>query len=236
MNFTKILIIMSLFSLFTSCTNVYKIEDDKVYFISWNEAHGTTKHLINADSKTFKSLKNYFGKDKNKVFYKSTTLKNADPATFKILSKRYAIDKNQAYYYGKIIPLKNTSKFKILNNKFYATDGIDFYYNGSPLAVCSVDNFKILHQGLHYSWSTDKCFYYVNGYKVKSKNYTKMHIYKNTAYSKDNEFVYSLDHKFNYKDGIKVFDIDVPSFNVDKEGKTSDKNGYFTFYERSKNK
>ncbi len=95
-----------------------------------------------------------------------------------------------------------------------------------PLETCSVENFEIIYSDASYSISKDGCFYYIGQYKVPSNSYESIIYYEKTSYFKDDNFVYQRNKKYNYDGkGIKLFDIDIATFSVDKYGNPFDKNG-----------
>lgn len=91
----------------TSCKRGYKVEDDKVYYESWNEGSGQNKKIIEkADTKTFQELNLKsdadfdFGKDKNHLFINGVLINNIDPNTFKYIGNYIFRDKDSAYFFG----------------------------------------------------------------------------------------------------------------------------------------
>lgn len=179
------------------------------------------------------SHKNSVAKDEKYAFFNGKIKENSDAKSFKIINEQYAVDKNQAYVYDDIIPTKHAHNFKLLKG-FYATDGVDIYYGEHALNVCSTSNFRVLHQGKFnmYPWSTDGCFYYIHSNKIPSTHYDDMVIYEDSEFSKDNNFVYDKKGKINYKNDVKLFDVDVASFSVDKYGNAHDKDGYYDYERR----
>lgn len=107
MTIRQAIIIILTFSVLSSCRRGYKIENDKVFFESWNEGNGQKKRLIEqADAKTFQKL-NFdcgcdfeFGKDKNHLFIDGELIKNIDPKTFKFIGNYIFRDKDSAYFFG----------------------------------------------------------------------------------------------------------------------------------------
>ena len=57
-------------SILTSCKG-HEIDGDKVYYVSWNEAQGKVKYIIQgADAETFEELEHSeYAVDKNYVYY-----------------------------------------------------------------------------------------------------------------------------------------------------------------------
>jgi hypothetical protein len=90
---------------FTSCERGYVIEDDKVFFTSWNAANGDLKYeVIGSDAASFETIEHggngLFGKDKNYVYHESTIIQNVDPKTFEEIGNYYFRTKDSIYYFG----------------------------------------------------------------------------------------------------------------------------------------
>lgn len=228
----KILMIMGLFFFFFGCKD-YVVKDHKVYYKTWNENHGTRLQLVdNVDVASFKSIKKGYGKDKDHLFYNGKLIENSDPASLKILKQGYATDKNQAYYYGR--PFSSDTDIVFLKKPYVKTSK-NIFYKGKLLENCNPQTFKILHQSKFEidNWATDGRYYFFNNYRIPSENYDDFVYFENSRYSKDKEFVFDGDGRMNYKDGVKIFDIDVASFGVKENGDYFDKDGVFTYYERT---
>lgn len=224
-------------SFLTSCTKQYITKEDKLYFKTWNEAHGRQLHLVEkVDINSFKELKKGYGKDHNHIFYNGQLIKNSDPKSFEFLKNGYAVDKHLGYYYGK--PFASNKTLKTIE-KPYAVDDKKVFFKGQLLADCNPKTFKILYQNNLHNWATDGHFYYYGKFKIPSKNYQDVVYFKNSKLSKDKEYVYILDRLFNYNDikgsfSYKVFEVDVATFGINENGDYFDKDGVFTPYERKK--
>ncbi|WP_421796139.1 DKNYY domain-containing protein [Haliscomenobacter sp.] len=91
----------------------YQIEDNQVVFY-----HGfpASRQVIGqADPKSFKSIKDEYGKDKNHVFYYGKIIPQADPASFKHLAGAYSKDKNYGFTRDEIIS-HDGAHFEIVPN------------------------------------------------------------------------------------------------------------------------
>jgi hypothetical protein len=224
----------AVFKLFTAvgCLSIqcklYKIQDNQVFYMHDTQAHS----IKNIDINTFEELKYGYAKDKDNVIYHGNVLPIYDVDNFKIIDSNFSIDKNKAYFLG--VGFKIEGSFKILNG-IYASDGKNIYYGDKNLSVCSVENFVIFHKedADIYSWATDGCHYYINGNMVQSSDYENIIIFKNSDYAKDSEFAYKSGEKMNYKDGVKFFDVDIKSFDVNKYGDEFDKYGEFDYERRN---
>jgi len=216
------------------CSTGYEKEGNAVYYKYWNEGSGSHKERLNADSKTFKVLKDdKYAKDDKSVFYEGELIEDADAASFETLGEWYAKDKYRGYYGKSPIKSSDGKRFKVIDS-YYSTDGKDIFYDTLPLHVCSTKDFRIVYnEDGPYKWTTDGCFYYYMNFKVPSNDYVSMKVYKNSGgLSKDKKWVYFLDHKLNYDiDGKKVVDtIDAESFEVTNFLECRDKFGCFNPY------
>src|SRR5205085_1593115 len=111
----------------TGCSTGYDVEEDGVYYKSWNEGSGSHKRLIDADPKTFKVLKyDSYGKDKYTVFYEGQLIKDADAATFETLDDFHAKDKYTGYRGNSRVRSSNGPTFKVIDS-WYSTDGKDIF-------------------------------------------------------------------------------------------------------------
>ncbi len=226
-----LLMVMSLLS----CTH-YEIKNDGVYYKSWNESQGKSSYLIpEADQNTFEVLSDkLYGKDKNFVFFEGHEIPGADPLTFKLLEEMYAVDKNRAFLAGDSIANSNSDGFELISD-FYSKDKKDVYYGTKPLNVCSIKNFKLVYKDemSYYTWSTDGCYYYVNNFKIPSKDYKNVKLFKESAgLAMDSKNVYHLGRNiiFNEK-GERILDtIDIASFQVTDYISCNDKFGCINVY------
>jgi len=107
MTIKRVIILLVVFSVLTSCRRGYKIEGDNVYYEHWNEGSGQNKDLIDsADPKTFQKLKFdcdcdfEFGKDKNHLYIDGKPIRNIDPNSFKFIGNYVFRDNDSAYYFG----------------------------------------------------------------------------------------------------------------------------------------
>ncbi len=89
------------------CSHGYKIEDNRVYYVHWNEARGKGSQLLpQADASTFESLdfncdcSFEFGKDKDHLYIDGQLIENIDPNTFRFIGNYIFADKDSAYFFG----------------------------------------------------------------------------------------------------------------------------------------
>lgn len=239
----KNIIIISIITLLSISCATYDVRDDGVYYIDWNEGRGKGELFMkDADPKTFKPLKNNnYGKDKNLVFYKGNIILGADPTSFKLVKDGYAIDRDRAYYYGDSISNSNSSEFKIIDS-YYSKDNKNVYYTTEPLNVCSVKDFNFVYKDNSESdwerWTTDGCHYYIKNYKVPSKDYKNIKLYKGSAgISSDKNYVYYYDRNIYYnKEGDRILDtIDINTFKVTDYINCEDKFGCINVFHGREN-
>lgn len=208
-----------LLSVLTSCTG-YIVENDGVYYKSWDEGAGFSKRLLkDLDPKTFEILENNdYCKDAKFVYHEWNPINGADPNTFKLLNAPYSVDKNRAYYGEDSIESSSSKDFQIIDD-YYSSDCKDIYYKNKPLHVCNTKNFKIFppsNEGEDYHrWATDGCYYYFMNSKIPSEDYKDV-VLLGEGFAKDNKWVYFFDRKLNFdKEGNRILDtVDLNSFTV----------------------
>ncbi len=205
--------------LLSSCVGYVK-KDGVVYYRDCNEANVCSERKIDADAKTFETLKDGFARDKSRVFKNGDVIEGADAETFTVMKFPFAKDKNHAYYCGKVIKSSTGQNFEIINDD-YSKNDIDVFYRTNPLNVCSVKEFRRLfkeeEEPVCNYWSTDGCNYYFQQYKIPSDDYINVQLLKETAgYAKDKNWIYRCDRKLNINpDGEKILDtVDVATFST----------------------
>lgn len=228
----KNLVILILLS-FYSCGSEYEKRDNKVYYRFWSFGQGGWNERIveSADLQSFFEIKtddNLYGRDKSNVYYENIIIPGADPKTFKHIKNGYAVDKNRAYYYNDSIANSSPKEFKIIDG-YFSKDWNNVFYTDKSLNVCSVKDFTFVYideESFLGRWSTDGCFYYFNNYKVPSKDYKNIELFKGSSgMSKDTEFIYDKDQKYTLPQERTVFikeravfvkdTIDIKTFTVE---------------------
>jgi len=223
-----------------SCSSDYELRDKKVYYVFFSFGNGgwNEKVIENADINSFVKIdsdENLFGKDNKNVYFNNEIIPGADPKTFKHIKNGYAIDKKRAYYYNDSIANSSSKEFKIIDG-YFSKDYKDVYYTTMPLKVCSLKNFKFVfndNENNWERWSTDGCFYYFNNFKVPSKDYKNITIFKGSAgISKDRKSVYIKDRNIYYNEqGKRILDtIDIKTFTVENDIYCKDKFGCINIY------
>lgn len=86
---------------FTKLSDIYFKDKTAVWMLSLGkDVQWIT--IPEADVATFKSLKKWYAKDKNHVYYERNIVEGADPATFKEMENGEGQDKNNTYQSGKL--------------------------------------------------------------------------------------------------------------------------------------
>lgn len=219
--------------IFLSCGSEYEKRGDKVYYRFWSFGQGgwNEKVVENADLLTFSKIKsdgNLYAKDKFNVYYENKIIAGADPNTFKHLERGYAIDKNRAYYFNDSIANSSSREFEVIDG-YYSKDWRNVFYTNKSLDVCSVKDFNFVYNdedSFLGRWSTDRCYYYFNNYKVPSNDYKNIKLFKRSnGISKDSKFIYDKNQKYTLpneriifikeKGGLVKDTIDIKTFTVE---------------------
>ena len=159
--------------LFKNCTvpdgwkNGYYVQNNQVVYFHGFPAQG--KLLKDADPKTFKTIFNDFGKDKNHVYYTDSIITGADPATFQHLGELYSKDQHHGFFAYYTIS-DDGAHFEIVPNcqdKPYSDD--------APPVVFTRDRFKVYNGEFVLEGADPETFVFVpmfNGYDLAhDKNY-----------------------------------------------------------------
>lgn len=150
------------FLLLNGCSR-YEVRDNSVYWTYWKEGMGSGEIELDADHETFKILEHdRYAKDKFRVFYQGSEVKGADAKSFKSVWEFYGIDRNHAYYGEKLIPNAIGSSFEVIDGNF-SRDGKDYFYSDKALNVCDYESFVIHDfNGAYGNWLSydDQCAYF----------------------------------------------------------------------------
>ncbi|ATP56345.1 hypothetical protein CPT03_07600 [Pedobacter ginsengisoli] len=198
----QIIILVMTISILTSCRRGYKIEDDKVYYESWNEGSGQNKRIIEqADAKTFKELTFdcdcdfEFGKDKNHLFIDGELIKNIDPNTFKFIGNYIFRDKDSAYFFGFynslndcVIKGVNPNKIRLIKYPWAKADNF-LIHGGATINIDDINEFAPIDD----DWGKTKK-YVIN--KNQILHGADVETFKITSTFQ------GKDKKFNYEFGI----------------------------------
>jgi hypothetical protein len=183
--------LIALSLLCSACTTGYNVSDENVQFVTWNEGHGKVVELMEqADPKAFKELSDYYGKDKNNVYWRSIIVEGADPATFKIINNHYGVDANHGVVREHVVKSSHGPTFTYLGNN-WAKDKRDYFYSDSPLNVCDYASFTIIESSLMETAKDNQC-YYTYGDKVPVKHFDSLQLLGG-SYAKDRYQVYWLN-------------------------------------------
>lgn len=217
--------------------NIAYIKDDKTVFSDFSFSNT----LKNADVKSFETLGQYYGKDKNNVYLMGEKIKKADVKTFQVISeesfKHYSKDKNNVYLETYIIEGADPKTFEIIKEEpSYSKDKKYLYYSGKKIDEIK-DNLKIMSAGVLDIIKNGNRIY-ANGNSLDIENPENFKIIKNDYYSNPN-IIYGKNNKNIYviigngqKIRSKVIkDADINSFEITEIGAYSrDKNNiYFTY-------
>lgn len=102
---------------------------------------GRTMILKDADLDTFTALTNYFGKDKDNVWWNGKKLKNANPETFKLIDNSYGSDGKNIYCGNELLKGADVATFEIIEGQNYGKDK-NYVYNGSTPIDFSTPNWQ----------------------------------------------------------------------------------------------
>ena len=217
--------------------NIAYIKDDKTVFSDFSFSNT----LKNADVKSFETLGQYYGKDKNNVYLMGEKIKKADVKTFQVISeeffKHYSKDKNNVYLETYIIEGADPKTFEIIKEEpSYSKDKKYLYYSGKKIDEIK-DNLKIMSAGVLDIIKNGNRIY-ANGNRLDIENPENFKIIKNDYYNNPN-IIYGKNNKNIYviigngqKIRSKVIkDADINSFEIMEIGAYSrDKNNiYFTY-------
>lgn len=153
-----------------SCERKYTVENNKVYFLSWNEGTGNNKWLIDsADAKTFKSLNIKcdcdftFGKDSKHLFIDGEPIKGIDPNSFTFIGNYIFRDKDSAYFFGfysgiNNCRIKNVNPGEIKLIKYpWAKAGNKLIWGRQTLKLSDLNEFKPIDE--HWGKTENKIIY-----------------------------------------------------------------------------
>lgn len=209
----------------------YKVEDDNVYYISWNEGQGRVKTLIQgADAPSFQVLKHKkYAKDKSYGYYEGVRIEGIEPLSFRSIHEFYAVDDHSAYYCGQVIDQADGRSFEVVDPS-WARDKSDYYYATHPVGVCDRQTFTVRGEWFNWWASDSKCLYY-QGKKVPLRDRASAVVYR-CGFSKDKFGVYFEDRRLTGADPATFTMYRTPD-GVDTCVGT-DKNSCYNFGEKSK--
>jgi hypothetical protein len=88
--------------------------------------------IKNAEPKTFVSLANRFGYDRERVYYEQAMLPGADPVTWRVLRGTLSVDKSSVFYTSKRIPGVDRASIRLLSEEGAFMDRHRVYRCGQP--------------------------------------------------------------------------------------------------------
>lgn len=238
--------------LFSSCSceglkSGYYTESGSVIFYSGFPAHAYK--VQGADVSSFKAIDNYYGKDKNHVFYREYLVKNADPASFRLLGGFYSKDKNHGFAIGSNGPdavsivSNDPNHFEIIPNPeetsmnhtaegiMYARDSRHVYYGIYIFELADPATFEYIpmRSGSGYNLARDKNYVYwqqkpLEG--VDSRTFQKL----SDDYFKDANAIWTtnIDNRGNFQ-WVTLPDADMATFTVIDRERGIAKDKYFHY-------
>ncbi len=209
----------------------YKVEDDKVYYVSWNEGQGRAKEVIpGADAASFQVLKHKeYAKDRNYGYFEGVRIEGVEPLSFSSIHEVYAVDNRRAYYGGQVIERADGMTFAVVDPN-WSRDKSDYYYMTSPIGVCDRETFRVRSEEFNWWASDSKCLYF-QGKKVPLRDRASAIVYR-CGFSKDRFGVYFGNRPVNEADPATFTMYRTPD-GVDTCMGT-DKNGCYAYGVKSK--
>lgn len=180
----RIVFVLFMVYLFTSCDSTYEIKNNGVFLNSWNEGTGNSTNLVlGADPKSFKIIQNsselLLGKDNKHVYYRSNCVKNLDPHTTKVLKNGFIVDKSHVYFFGYFKYIEqceiegvHPSKLTICNQVPWAFDDVHILYGTTKVKVKNPEKFQAISE--HWG-KTDSEFIFM-GNIIATADYTTFQI------------------------------------------------------------
>ena len=142
MNKLKILTLLILTIILTSCGEGYEKVDNEWAWVLRSEA-GKHVKILNADKATFVILSDKkYAKDKENVFWEGVTIDQANPFSFEVISNGYSKDDKHVFLDNEIVIFANPENFEILEWPFSRDDR--FIFNGNiPLTSKNIEEFVV---------------------------------------------------------------------------------------------
>ena len=156
------IIILALSIVLTGWSN-YLIEDGKVYFRSYSEAHWGAKltEIKEADAESFEIVSSYIAIDKNHVFRDRAIVEGADPRTFEHVKGYFWKDSYNVYNLrfravNTQLDGADPTTFKVIKG-YWSKDSENVYYFINKLENADPNLFKVInknfgHAGNIYYW------------------------------------------------------------------------------------
>lgn len=119
----------------------YYVEGDKVYWYGGIDSSTRRQEVVGADAASFKSIDNFYARDKSHVFQGGTVLTGADPASFQML-EGFTKDRSHVWQ-GDIVISTDPSNFEVFGDGG-AKDSRAVYCNNGTVLSRDPTNFVIL--------------------------------------------------------------------------------------------
>ena len=194
----KALIIYGIYEsgVYYSNSGSMKADDaDPKTFQILNEYYGKDKNAVyftyskvkNADVRTFEVINDFVGRDRRAVYHGKDKIAGADPKTYVSLNLRYGKDNKNVFYDDKVIRNIDLSSFEVINN-FYAKDKNHVFFNNQIIKNSDPESIQVVE----YPFCKDKNNVYFEDKVIENADpasfKTLKEAYKN--YSKDKNHVY----------------------------------------------
>jgi len=108
-----------------------------------NAVYFTTRKVEGADVHAFELVTNNVGRDKLAVYYGKDKIAGADPKTYVSLNRRYGKDNKNAFYDDKVIRSVELSSFEVIND-LYAKDKNHVFFNNQIIKNSDLESFQAL--------------------------------------------------------------------------------------------
>ena len=162
--------------------NSYSKKTDSVYY--------TTKKIEEADPETFQAINEFYGKDKNNVFYQTRKIE-ADPKTAKAVGPTYLKDKQSLYNsYGKTIHDVDIATFELIS-EYHAKDQNAIYILssiGKKIKGADPASFE----SLNWSYGKDAQKVFWNTEEIKGADASTFEALETFGNAKDKNYTYEM--------------------------------------------
>jgi hypothetical protein len=162
MTLRKILVLVFIISILSSCGEGYSVDGDKVYFTSYFNGgliFPSSYQVDMVDANTFEELTieedSYYkiGKDKNHIFVNGVICRSIDPHTFKYIGNGFCRDKKAAFYLSPFsgdidsceIKGVDPNEIQIIKHS-WAKAGNFLIYGTEVLYLEDIKDFKVIDQ------------------------------------------------------------------------------------------
>jgi hypothetical protein len=183
----------------SGCRTGYKVENEKVYYLYWNEGSGNGKSYVQeADAATFQKLEFdcscpfSFGRDKDHLFIDGRLISDINPNSFRFVGNYVFADDKAVYFWGFYNDINDCaikgidqSKLQLISYP-WAKAGNVLIYGKDTLTLDDIEDFKpidknwgltskyVIYENQILTASDVATFEVINSYTGKDKK----HIYE----------------------------------------------------------